>query len=179
MFNAPNILTRIPDIQRIYEINEKQEADLDAAVDQLEGNLFLDDMNAYQASRWEKILKISPLPDDTLDDRRFRVKTKVIERLPYSIRVLRQKIAQLSPEGYTIDINEDRTELSVGVSISSKKNIDSLTDMLDRMLPLNMTYSIDYIYNPWSVLANKNWGDIKDLTWERVGFDKNLREANE
>jgi hypothetical protein len=42
-----------------------------------------------------------------------------------------------------------------------------------------MTYSIDYIYNPWSVLANKSWGDIKDLTWEQVGFDKNLREANE
>ena len=56
MFNAPQIFMQIPDIKQLYEINDGQESDLDAAVEELENNLFFETMDEEGVRKWEKLL---------------------------------------------------------------------------------------------------------------------------
>ena len=56
-----------------------------AAVDDLLNNQFIKTAGNLGLSRWEKILGISPKGTDTLDDRRFRVLTRLNEELPYTL----------------------------------------------------------------------------------------------
>ena len=168
MYDAPEIILKIPDIAQIYDYNEIQEEELEAAVEELNDDIMLDTMHIDIIERWEKILNINPLDDDTEEDRRFKVKAKVNEKLPYSIRVLKRKLDTLCPGGYSIEMPEDRTNILVKIALTSKKMRSAIADMLEEMLPLNMLYSTQIMYNAWGMLENYTWGELESRTWEQL-----------
>lgn len=142
MFNAPEIIYQIPDIKQIYDINEEQGRELDAALELLDGNLYLDTMDGSTVKRWERILKIRPSDSDTVDDRRFKVKSIVLDRIPYSYRVIREKLNALIPNGYELEILNNRTMLRVKAELESSRMINELMDFLEKILPLNMRWFV-------------------------------------
>lgn len=168
MYDAPEIILKIPDIAQIYDYNEIQEEELEAAVEELNDDIMLDTMHIDIIERWEKILNINPLDDDTEEDRRFKVKAKVNEKLPYSLRVLKRKLDTLCPGGYSMEISEDGTNLNVKIALTSKKMRSAIADMLEEMLPLNMLYSTQIMYNTWGMLENYTWGELESRTWEQL-----------
>ena len=54
MFNAPEVITMIPDIQKIYDINDSQCEQLEAAVETMDKNIFLDSMDEKTFDIWMK-----------------------------------------------------------------------------------------------------------------------------
>lgn len=168
MFNAPVIFTNIPDIAKIYEINDKQEAELEEASDTLEKNIFLDTMNLEMIKQWEEMLKIIPQDNDTVQDRRFRVKSKVMERLPYSVRILRNKLETLCPQGYHMEISDNRTSVTVKLALTSKKMMREVGNLLEEILPLNMVYEIQILWNQYSVLKNLTYNQMKPYTYQQL-----------
>lgn len=144
MFDAPFILKRIPDIATIYAVNERQEAELDEAVEQLWNDIFLEDMGIDHIRRWENILKLEPLPDDSLEDRRYRIIAKLMEKLPYTRRTLRQKLDKLCPDGYILTYSRSKygVELRVFLTLDSEKKKPEVDSMLERVLPLDIFYDI-------------------------------------
>ena len=168
-FDAPGIIENIPDIATIYETNDEQADELDEAVETLDDNIFLDDMHEDQIVRWENILKISPATDDSWDDRRFRVKTKVLERLPYSYRVIINKLETLVPDGLSVSIDNDRLHLDISLALRSVKMLADVEEMVEKMLPLNMTFTIIILYNQYSIYINR-WthGQMHAYTHEQL-----------
>ena len=168
-FDAPGIIENIPDIATIYETNDEQADELDEAIETLDDNIFLDDMHEDQIVRWENILKISPATDDSWDDRRFRVKTKVLERLPYSYRVIINKLETLVPDGLEISVDADRLHLDISLALRSVKMLADVEEMVEKMLPLNMTFTIIILYNQYSIYINR-WthGQMHAYTHEQL-----------
>lgn len=164
MFNAPVIITNIPDIEQIYRVNDAQCEDLDAAIERMDQNLFLDTMNEEVIVRWENILGITPLDDDKVEDRRFRIKSKVMERLPYSFRVISHKLDTLCPNGYVMTISEDRTEIHIRLMLKSKKMIKDVGELMEDILPLNMFFNVTIAWNQHIVYATKKYGELKQYT---------------
>lgn len=144
MFDAPEIITNIPDIAAIYAKNEEQENALDDAAAQCEDDLFLEDMGADHIKRWETILGISPAPDDSLDYRRYRVTSKLMEKLPYTRQTLRQKLDALCPNGYHLTYKNEPlgTEMYLYLALDSEKKKPDVQDLLERTLPLDVYYEI-------------------------------------
>lgn len=168
-FDAPGIIENIPDIATIYETNDEQADELDEAIETLDDNIFLDDMHEDQIVRWENILKISPATDDSWDDRRFRVKTKVLERLPYSYRVIINKLETLVPDGLSVSIDNNRLHLDISLALRSVKMLADVEEMVEKMLPLNMTFTIIILYNQYSIYINR-WthGQMHAYTHEQL-----------
>ena len=52
--------------------------------DDLLDNQFISTAGNIGLARWEKILAINPKETDTLEDRRFRILTRINEELPYT-----------------------------------------------------------------------------------------------
>lgn len=178
MFNAPEIFTNIPDIAQIYAINDEQIAELEDAVDQMNDNIFLDSMNEEMIARWEKMLDIIPLDDDTLDDRRFRVKSKVLEKLPYSYRVILAKLDTLCPDGYQFIIDEDRLSVETKLALKSKRMITDVDEMLEDVLPLNMTYVVSILWNQYETLARYTHEHLASYTQKQLRenvFEEDMR----
>lgn len=164
MFNAPDIISNIPDIAQIYKINEAQCNELDAAVEMLNQNIFLDTMNEDMIASWEELLGITPVDNDTVEDRRFRVKSKVMERLPYSIRVIWNKLDTLCPDGYVMTLDDNLIKAHVKLSLKSKKMIEDVKVLLENTLPLNIFFDVSIIWNQYVVYESMTYDDLQKYT---------------
>ena len=160
MFDAPEIIKQIPDIAQIYEKNEQQGKELDEAVEELDRNIFLDTMSEQNVFRWEKILGITATDTDTLEDRRLCVKVRVLEKLPYTYRVMLRKLDTLCPAGYSLAINEQRSEIVVKVALKSKRAVDAVRSMMEDYLPLNISMEVGVKYNTYGILHRFTYGQL-------------------
>ncbi|MDL2301339.1 YmfQ family protein [Lachnospiraceae bacterium OttesenSCG-928-D06] len=81
-------------------------------------NHFISTADEYGISRFEKMLEIHPTSEDTLESRRSRVQSKWFNAIPYTMKVLLQKLTVLCggtdftlsnnfKEGYTMTIDTD------------------------------------------------------------------------
>ena len=169
MFEAPEIIIKIPEIEQIYKVNDKQIKRLNNAVSQLNEDLFFEDMGEDRINRWERILNIIPQDNDTIQDRRFRIQSRIIERLPYSYRLMVKKINMLCFEN---TIERQDKHIIVKVALTSAKKTDEINEMLDIILPLNLTFHVQVLYNTYQKLSK-----LKHFDMERYTY-KGLRECD-
>lgn len=157
MFEAPEIYKKIPDIAQIYAINDIQIEELEKAMEILENNMDMDTMDEATTARWEDILKITPSPLDTLDDRRLRVKVKRFNRAPYSYRVIQRAIKELAENGQ-MSLDSTRTEMLVTTHLETKRQLDLILEMLNEYISLNIAITVhneleNDIKSPRSIIA--------------------------
>lgn len=136
MFDAPVIIKQIPDIAQIYAQNDKQEEKLDEDLQKVERNLYLESMDEQTIAKWEKILGIRKEDNQTLEDRRYIVKARSIERLPYTYRILKKKLRILSPDGLEIRIIGNKIEICI--QTKSRQMYECAKKIIEDIVPLNM-----------------------------------------
>ena len=103
-------------------------------------NEFIETADEYGISKFEKLLSIIPLKEDTIQIRRARVQAGWFIRLPYTWRMLLQKLTEIC-EIVTI-ILENSYLIHMKVEVELQWQIDSLIDVVSRMLPCNMRISV-------------------------------------
>ncbi len=103
-------------------------------------NRFILTADEYGIARYEKMLGIFPEAEDTLESRRRRVQSRWYDTVPYTYKVLLQKLSVLCgdkgfmlahnfSEGYTL-------HLETGMELYGQ--VDELEKMLDHILPCNL-----------------------------------------
>lgn len=160
------LLDYLPEFIKEYaemrQLMEAQQPDVDAfndGVARVWANQFLSDADEYGVSRWEKILNITPKSTDTLDERKFRILAWWTSERPYTMTKLREKLAALCGEdGYEIFDEFAKYLMTFEIKLENRENINSIVDMLDRMLPANIVRNIwlvsdSNIDSGWGVAA--------------------------
>lgn len=104
---------------------------------------FIDTATVTAIEHWEAMLQIRPdTLLDTLERRRQRIKAKLLERIPFTIRTLQEKLAAILHDvPFTMELDHDRYELTV--TITTQRVIESfyyqqIDDALYIMLPANI-----------------------------------------
>lgn len=175
MFEAPEIIKNIPDIKQIYDINEMQGDTLDQTVEQIDSDMNIDEMDASTVERWETILKIVPARSDTLDVRRFRIKTKITDSMPYTYRALERKLDDMYAGAYDIVIDRINQSIKVNLGLASQKKINDVMNMLEEMVPLDMIIDTSVLYNahgylaqyPHCILAQFTHKELREMELEK------------
>lgn len=104
-------------------------------------------------SRWEKILKIHPKTDDTLDDRKFRILSLINDEMPFTMGMLK-KIRIFCGEGnYRIELINDEYLLIVKISIAVADRFDDISKFLNRIIPANIVLDLGLDYNTHDTLS--------------------------
>lgn len=89
--------------------------------------------------RYEDIFGISSSVTDTIEERRLRVLAKMLERLPYTIRRLREMLAALCGDnGYEIELNHNKYEIVIRLIEQPASVAESVREMLIRVIPANL-----------------------------------------
>lgn len=175
MFEAPEIIKNIPDIKQIYDINEMQGDTLDQTVEQIDSDMNIDEMDASTVERWETILKIVPARSDTLDVRRFQIKTKITDSMPYTYRALERKLDDMCAGAYDIVIDRINQSIKVNLGLASQKKINDVMNMLEEMVPLDMIIDTSVLYNahgylaqyPHCILAQFTHKELREMELEK------------
>ena len=110
------------------------------ATDKVLKNRFISTADEYGISRFEKMLDIRPTDDDTLESRRSRVQSKWFSKLPYTLRVLIQRLTVLCGDtdfklnhnftvGYTLTLETD---------LERYGQVEELEYIINTMVPENI-----------------------------------------
>jgi hypothetical protein len=109
--------------------------DIQTALD----NQFILYMDLYGVERWENIIGIVPRGDATLEERRFAVLARVLERTPFTYRTLEKALAGLCGEGnFDIILDTNHYWLRVWVNLPSESLKREATAFLKRYCPANL-----------------------------------------
>lgn len=130
------------------ELDKLQQAITDLIDDQ-----FIETATLKGVERREKILRLTPFYDDTLESRRFRVLTQWNSSLPYTQKALIKLLEQLCGEsGYKFEINYGEYTLKVGLALSIKRMEQEVASRVRKMVPANMLVNVELMYRKHEAL---------------------------
>lgn len=119
--------------------------------------------------RREKMLGIQPFTDDTLETRRFRILTRWNEKLPYTYRVLIERLNSLcGVGGYELDLKPNLYSISIKIELTQKRMFNDVQDLSRRMIPANMILVVTLRYNQHFTLARLTHGQLSAFTHEQL-----------
>lgn len=126
---------------------------------------FIRDATLNGVARREKMLKITPFSSDTLDERKFRLLTRYNEDIPYTVPNLKRSLANIcGPTGYRINLINNTFTLIVKVELIAKRNLQTVQELLERVVPLNMIIDCDLMYNQHKTLRVYTHRQLKQFT---------------
>ncbi len=105
-------------------------------------NEFIATADEYGISRFEKILGIYPLKEDSLESRRIRVQSKWFTTLPYTWRVLLKKLSMLCGEqgfkAYIPEKNGYKIRICILTDFYVGPPLAEVKQMLESFIPANI-----------------------------------------
>lgn len=156
----------------IQEIMNAEQPEIDLVWENAENallNQFLMEANEYGVSRWEAMLQISPKDTDTLDDRRFRILTKLNQQLPYTHRRLEQFLTTIcGAEGFTIVLNPAEYSIEIRLAVGYHGALAEVEKLLKMMLPANLIQNIKLMYNPHELFEPYTHGQLSAYTHDQL-----------
>lgn len=164
-----------PYMQEYLEIKaimgtEQPEIDaLWSATEQAFADQFILDATEYGVSRWESMLKISPKATETLDERKFRILTRLNQELPYTLTRLKEVLTNLcGVNGFVIDLQANKYHIEIKLAVGNHNNYGEVQKLLRTMIPANMTQYVSVMYNPHRVVGLLRHMDLAPHTHEHI-----------
>lgn len=150
----PEYMREYKEMKQIMEVEQGQTGVLWEAVERLLKEAFVCDESEVGAARWEAILDIRPKDTDSLEVRNFRIKGRLNEDLPYTVRTLKQVLTALCGEdGFHMEVYPEDYTLKIEVSLTSKKLLWEVCSLAERMTPLNLLLEVTLMYNTHEMLC--------------------------
>lgn len=120
------------ELKRLYE-NIKQTLD----------DQFVESASKSTISKYENRFGIIPNATDTLDERRFRVLSKLNDVPPYTDAYLENKLNELCGEdNWRIYKDYSSYSLLIELSLESLANTDTVTSLVKQIVPANLNLTV-------------------------------------
>ncbi len=148
-------IKEVKDFVAIDEVENPEFKVLNERIQNLIDDQFIQTAKERGIARRERMLSISTFSDDTLETRRFRVLSRWNEQLPYTYKVLINRLNQLCGEnGYTVSLNSGQYALNIKIALTKKRMFDEVKLLSRKMIPSNIIIKVELRYNQHSKLAS-------------------------
>lgn len=165
----PEFLKEVKEIVIHAKAVEPELAQLWEAAENAYNDQFLYTMTENGIKRWEKMLNISPMGTDSLEDRRFRIINRVNAQLPYSYRMIESHLTQMcGADGYKMTYDKNTWVLEIRLALTSKKQFSEVQSMVAEMIPTNIILSVDLLYNTHEILGQFTHEQLAQYTHDQL-----------
>lgn len=165
----PDVLKDVAEMQAIMETETPAVQAIWDACEDCFNDQFISEATENGVARREKMLEITPFGTDTLDDRKLRLLSRYNENIPYTRRTLINLLKSLCGEnGYTLEFITAEFTVRIRVALAVKKQKDIVEESLERILPYNMVFSVELLYNTWQQVKSYAWGALSARTWRET-----------
>lgn len=165
----PPVLKKVREFKLIFQSEQPEIADLWGSINNALNDQFVIDATEYGVGRWEKLLGIVPKGTESLDARKFRILTRLNERLPYTMRTLQLLLEALcGKDGYSIELYNDVYTIEVKINLIAKSKFDDVDALLQRVIPANMIINLRLMYNQHLTLKQFTHGYLQSYTHNQL-----------
>lgn len=143
----PLFIAEYKEIQHIMDA-ENPEFQLTANEgEKVKDNQFIISCDSPGISRFERLLKITPSFEDTLESRISRVLIRWNDVAPYTWKVLLQKINSLCGNNFEINTEWGNYKLNIVTHLDSYGQLEEFKNILDYIIPSNIEILTNNILN--------------------------------
>ncbi len=165
----PDILKNVTEMRAIMNAETPLIQAVWDACESCMNDQFISEATENGIVRREKMLDITPYATDTLADRRFRLLSRYNENTPYTRKSLVNMLETLcGKDGYQLTILTSEFTVKVRVALTVRKQTDSVRELLERILPYNMVFSVELLYNIWQQFKSYTWAETEKFTWTEL-----------
>ena len=166
----PPFLVQYKELNKILEVESEYLQTVENLNWNLTDNRFILTADETGLSRYESMLGITPQDDDTLDDRRFRIMSKWNVELPYNYMYLYNQLKTLCGDNdFTMSLAD--MVLTIRIELSSKKQYQAVSNLLDEVVPCAVLIDLDLLYNTHEILSNYTHEELSAYTHEQLRSD--------
>lgn len=150
----PDTLKDVLEFQIIMDSGQSAADRFSEALEDLLNDQFVDTATETGVARYESIFNIIPKDTYTLDERKFTIKVKMNEQLPFTIKMLKRQLAMLcGDKGYSIELDSNKYFILIKVELIAKNSFNDVAEMIKRVVPANMLTEVRIIYNQHKTLG--------------------------
>lgn len=165
----PSFLQEYRELDAIMETEQPEINNLWDSAEQALANQFVSEATESGVKKWESMLGISPKGTDTLQERKFRVLTKMNQELPYTLRKLEHVLTNLCGIGnFSIEVFAAEYHVEVKLAVGNHNNYLEVESTLNKMIPANMTKNIELMYNSYNVWDEFTHAEMTAYTHEQL-----------
>ena len=165
----PSVLQEIEEFKELANAENIEINGLKESITNLIDDQFIETATERGIARRERIFKITPYADDNLETRRFRVLARENDKLPYTYRVLENKLNQLCGEnGYVMTLNAGEYTLNIKIELVVKRMFDEVDKLARKMAPANLIITVELRYNQHLTLAKFTHAQLSQYTHKEL-----------
>ena len=165
----PEWLQNYKEIKVLAGIEQDQAEKLWTAVDSVWGNNFIESLDGYGCTRWEKMLGLKNSDTYTLDDRRNNIAVRIAEQRPFTWKAFQNMLTAICGEdGYTVTRDVSNHVITVKVMMTSRNMLNDAKDLVERIIPANMLHDVDLLYNVYGLLRNYTHSQLSAYTHQQL-----------
>ena len=165
----PPVMQEVKEIQELYEGITPELKLLYMESGRALDESFVLSAEGYGLTRMENILGVTPYPDDTVEDRRLRILTKLNGDTPYTFESLYNKLKVLCGENNVyMAYAKDIYTLDVQISLIAKRQFETVRKMLLEIVPCNVALRCLLMYNTHNTLNAYTHGQLTVYTHRQV-----------
>ena len=162
----PTFLRNIKEYKEICNAEDIEFEKLDSRLDEIINEIAVDTANSYGLERYEKIFNIVNTTTN-VEERRFKIKSKLINQLPFNMKWLDNKLTKLVGAGnYSINLEKDDYKITIGVSFMFPDIAEILKKDFREQFPANLVIIINLFQTEVANLyvgATVHVGDIQKI----------------
>lgn len=163
--HQPEILKEYREFQMLAEAENPELTECWTAAHNLLSDQFIDTLTENGCKRWEKILDIHAMGMDTLQERRFRIKARINETLPYTYRRIEQILNSIcGVDGYEMVLFHKAYTLMIKIELTSRKEYEYIKTIMKRVAPANLLLDITIRYNQHYKLKAYRHRELSEYT---------------
>lgn len=137
----PSYLKNIYEFQKIYDVENIELESIQNKLDSILNEIIVDRASEYGISRYEKIFNIIN-KKSTLYERRFIIESIFMNRIPFTLKWLENKLKQIADDKYVIDIDYNNYALVIRISYLFANALDLLEKDIRKSIPANLSLTM-------------------------------------
>lgn len=141
-------LQNIKEFQEIADAEDIEIAELKTEITSMLDDQFIQTATMNGIARREKMLKMQPFADDTINSRKFRIQSRWNDKLPYTFKQLLNKLNNLvGDDGYIIALNNLEYIIHININLGQKRMINDVNTVVRNIAPANLIITVELQYN--------------------------------
>lgn len=128
-------------------------------------NQFLEKADETGISHFEKIYNLTDNSACSLEERRFALKTLMLERRPTTLLFLKNQLAILCGEnGFEFSFDSENFYILVLLELAKRSELDAVYKLLSAIIPAIFSFEVDLLYNTHSMYEQNTYEEIAVFT---------------
>ena len=143
----PNFLQEIKEYKEITDVEEQELEGIKEINNSLPSEISIETATEVGLERYEKILGLKKNTNLSLEDRRFLVKNKFLNRAPFTVNWLSNKLKTLcGKDNYSINVDYEVLSLEVQIGYMFEEATEELRKDLKNIIPANLNLQVNFWY---------------------------------